>query len=563
MTRGTRRLVAGAAAVVVAVSAAACSTEEDRVPSIGYAVNGPITTYNAGSTEGAYSAARQALSRVLPGFSMIGPGGTAVADTDIGTVTEVPGQQQVLTYAFAPAAVWSDGVPMTCDDLVLAWAARRGTTEGSGTAFDAAETAGYSDIERIDCVPSQKEATVTFRADRPLVDRESLFGPGTILPAHVAARTAGVPDVTSTLAGGDADAVGRLAEAWNTGWTLPSGAVDPAVFAASGPFRVESFSADDGLVLVPNDNWWGVPAQTDRIVVWPSGIDLAEKASSGDVEVVDLPGGAAAPDGFAAAAQPSFGVEQLIFATSGVFVDPAARRAVASCVPRTALFDAHGHPGYDAETGRGSGVVDSRVMLPGTLPYRSVAAVAADRYRTTDVAAVTAGLAQAGLTDPTVRIGYRGPDSRRAAIVADIAAACGPLGVDVVDASSDTLSPLALRAGEVDVLLAGTAGGFGPTGTATPGSARTALLGGQNVNLGGYANGRVDELLNRLAVDGSDATALSAGTDVERILWDDLPTLPLWNVPVVTATASGMRGVDANPSVAGAGWNMDKWVFVR
>lgn len=563
MSRGRTRTVACAAAVLVAVSAAACSTEEDRVPSIGYAVNGPITTYNAGTTEGAYSAAPQAFSRVLPGFTMIGPGGTSVADTDIGTVTAAPGQQQVLTYTFSPAAVWSDGVPMTCDDLVLAWVARRGDTETSGTAFDPAATAGYSDIERIDCVPSQKVATVTFRADRPLVDRQSLFGAGSILPAHVAARTAGVPDVTSTLAGGDADALGRLAAAWNTGWTLPTGTVDPAVFPASGPFRVESFSAEDGLVLVPNEAWWGVPAATDRVVVWPAGVDLSEKAASGDIEVADLPGGAAVPDGFAATAQPGFGVEQLVFATSGVFADPAARRALAACVPRTALFDAHGHPGYDAEAGRGSGVVDSRVTLPGTLPYRSVAATAAERYRTTDVATVTAGLAQAGLTDPTVRIGYRGPDQRRAAIVADIAAACGPLGIEVVDASSDTFSPLALRAGEVDVVLGGTAGGSGPTGSASAAAARTALLGGQNVNLGGYANGRVDELLNRLAVDGSDATVLSAGTDVETVLWDEMPTLPLWNAPALTATASGMRGVEANPTVAGAGWNMDKWVFVR
>ncbi|WP_285185027.1 ABC transporter substrate-binding protein [Rhodococcus sp. MEB041] len=567
---GVRTGVAVAAlAAITATTLVACGDEDTRIPSIGYAVDNTVTTYNGGTVAGSVSAAPQAFSRVLPGFALTAPSGGAVSDTDIGTAVEVPGEQQVVTYTLAAPAVWSDGVPMTCDDLVLAWAARSGRTAADGAPlFDAASTAGYTDIERIDCAPADKVATVTFRSGRGYVEWQSLFGAGTMMPAHVAARIAGVPDVVSTLAGGDQDALRRVADVWNTGWNLTPaegedvGTVDPAVFVSSGPFRIESYSVENGLALVPNERWWGVPAATDRVVVWPKGADIAAKAASGDIEVVDADGGTATPDGFTSTAQPSFGVEQLTMATSGVFVDPAARRAFAACVPRGELYAQHGHPGYEAETGRGSGLVDSRTTLPATLPYRSVAATAAERYRTADVAGVTAGLAEAGLTDPVVRVGYLGPDERRAAVVAAIASSCAPLGIEIVDASSPTFSPLALRAGEVDAVLASTAGQAGASGTSSADPGRFALRGGQGVNVGGYANGRLDELIDRLAVDQSDATVLSAAVEAENILWTDMPTLPLYNAPRVTAVASGMRGVESNPTVAGAGWNMDKWILV-
>ncbi|KQU02945.1 peptide-binding protein [Rhodococcus sp. Leaf7] len=562
-------IAAVALAAVVGSTLVACSSEDTRIPSIGYAVDNTISTYNAGTTEGSSSGAVQAFARVLPGFSVTAPSGGAVSDTDIGTAVEVPGEQQVITYTIAAPAVWSDGVPMTCDDMVLAWAARSGRTDVAGApVFDAASTAGYADIERIDCAPADKVATVTFRSGRSYVDWRSLFGAGSMMPAHVAARIAGVPDIVGTLAGGDQEALGRVGAAWNTAWTLtpaPSGepgTLDPAVFVSAGPFRVDAYSVDDGLVLVPNEKWWGIPAGTDRIVVWPKGADIAAKAASGDIEVVDADGGTATPDGFTATSQPSFGIEQLVMATSGVFADPAARRAFAACVPRGDLFAQHGHPGYEQATGRGSSIVDSRTTLPSTLAYRTVAGTAAERYRAPDVAGVTAGLAEAGLTDPVVRIGYLGPDTRRAAVVAQIAAACAPMGIDVVDSASATFTPAALRAGQVDVVLASTAGQAGATGTSSADPARFALRGGQGVNVGGYANPRIDQLVDQLAVDQSDATVLSAAVEAENILWTDMPSLPLYNAPRVTAVASGMRGVESNPTVAGAGWNMDKWILV-
>ncbi|MGB6071973.1 MAG: peptide-binding protein, partial [Rhodococcus sp. (in: high G+C Gram-positive bacteria)] len=56
------------AASVGAVSITACSSPEDKVPSIGYSFDNVVNTYNARTVDGAASGARQAFTRVQVGF---------------------------------------------------------------------------------------------------------------------------------------------------------------------------------------------------------------------------------------------------------------------------------------------------------------------------------------------------------------------------------------------------------------------------------------------------------------------------------------------------------------
>ncbi|WP_231911452.1 ABC transporter substrate-binding protein, partial [Rhodococcus sp. EPR-147] len=255
------------AASVGAVSITACSSPEDKVPSIGYSFENVVNTYNARTVDGAASGARQAFTRVQVGFSYLGPEGDALSDNDIGTVSVVPGDTLTVQYSIAPAATYSDGAPMACDDLVLAWAANSGRFATDRPMFDAASTAGYSDIERIECVPGAKEATVVFASGRSYQNWRALFGATDLLPAHVAARVAGVPNVVDPILAEDDDVVRRIADFWNTGWTLTPGSIDTSLLPSAGPYRVESYTAEDGLVLVANDAWWGNPPQTEQVVV--------------------------------------------------------------------------------------------------------------------------------------------------------------------------------------------------------------------------------------------------------------------------------------------------------
>ncbi|CAB4905866.1 unannotated protein [freshwater metagenome] len=555
------------AAGLAAASLTACSASEDKVPSIGYSFDNVVNNYNARTVDGAASGARQAFTRVQVGFSYLGPDGDALSDNDIGTVAVVPGDVLTLQYTIAPAAKYSDGAPMACDDLVLAWAANSGRFATDRPLFDAASTAGYSDIASIDCVPGSKDATVVFAPGRSYQNWRALFGATDLLPAHVAARAAGVPNVVDPIVAGDDGVVSRIADFWNTGWTLTPGSVDTSLLPSAGPYRVDSYTAEDGLVLVANDAWWGIPPETQRVVIWPKGTDVPAKINDGSLDVIDQGAGAndlGSTEGFETVTEPSRGVEQLTFATQGALAEASARRAVAACIPRTDLFDTLGHPGFEAPpAGPGSSVVDSRLMQPDTLVYPSVAATVGDRYQRSDLDRAGKELAASGSSALTVRVGYLAPDARRAQLVSRMATDCAAAGITVEDASSPEFTPSALRAGAVDAVLGGAGSLPGPTGSASSVVARYSLRTGIGLNVGGYSNGRIDSIVDQLAVTDDPERVLALATEGENILWNDMPSLPLYSEPRTTVVSDGMQDVVANPTAAGAGWNMDRWVLLK
>lgn len=567
--RRGRRIVTSTVGVLatalVASLAVSCASEGEQIPSIGYAIDNTITTYNANTADGAASGARQAFGRVLPGFTFTGPEGGPVADTDIGTAHQVPGESLTVSYTINESAVYSDGVPMTCNDLVLAWAANSGRFTVDGRQlFDAATTAGYSDIARVDCRPGSKDARVVFEPGRAYVDWRSLFGATAIMPSHVVEKATGT-DVVAAVQSSDLDALTRIAEFWNTGWNLTPGDLDQSLFPASGPYKIESYSREDGLVLVENERWWGNKPATSRIVVWPNSDEVNSRIADGDVQVVDVAVGAVEGldlAGFQVIEMASRNLEQFVLSTSGALESAAARRAFAACVPREELAADFGTL-TDPETRPAlvDGPVDARFTAPDTLIYPRVAATAGGRYRQPDPAAVEKELGQAGLDGLTVRVGYLGPDARKSAMVAAVAEACGPAGVTVEDAGSPDFRPSMLREGQVDAILGGTAGAQGAAGTSASTTAAYALRTGNGSNFGGYSNPRIDQIIDQLAVDGSIRTRLDLSTEAENILWNEMPTLPLFAQPRINAFSHGMSVVLPNGTRAGAGWNMDRWVL--
>ncbi|WP_068270420.1 ABC transporter substrate-binding protein [Aldersonia kunmingensis] len=569
--RRTRAILGSVAAALVAVGTVSGCSSESQVPSIGYAIDNLVTTYNANTTAGAASGALAAFGRTLTGLSYIGPQGSPVTDTDFGTATVVPGEALTVQYRLNPDGVYSDGTPTTCDDLVLAWVAKsgrytRGSEDGAQRPlFDAASTAGYSDIERVECQPGAKDATVVFRPGRSFTAWSSLFSATELMPAHVAARAAGVDSVVTTLQAGDQQGLGRIADFWNTGWQLTPGQLDTSLFPSSGPYRISSYTEDDGLVLVANERWWGNKPATPRIVLWPKNFDIGSRIGDGAVHVVDI-GAESVPaidlGGFAAANIPSRSVEQLVLSTGGAFANPEARRALALCAPRNDLFDKLGHPGYENPRGLGSGVLNSRIVQQDTLIYLPVAA-SGTQYPGGDVAAAIGALGRAGVANPVVRIGYLAPDDRRARTVSAIADACKAAGINVEDASGPQFNPQDLRDGRVDAVLAGTASAPGSAGAAIDTDALSALRAGSGSNYGGFANPRYNDIVDQLTTDPSPDAQLNLSTEAENLLWSEMPSIPLFSEPRTIAFADGLGSAVPNPTKAGTGWNMDRWVLRR
>ncbi len=535
-----------AAALAAAWTLTACSGS--AASKIDYVVDGPLFTYNTNTVVGAASAGAQAFARTLAGFGYHGPDGQVVADHDFGSVSVVGSSPLVLDYQIAENAVYSDGKPVTCDDLVLAWAAQSGRFPG----FEAASQAGYVDIANVECIPGQKKARVSFAPDRGLVDYNQLFDATSLMPSHVIADQLNV-DVTAALLSNNTQVVQQIAKLWNTTWDLKPG-LDLKRFPSSGPYKIESMLSGGAVVLVANDRWWGPKPITKRITVWPQGPDIQDRVNNRSVDVVDVATGSsgtlATPDNYERAESPSDGIEQLIFAPQGPLSQPKARRAFALCTPRDTIA-------HDA----GAPIADSRLQ-PATEDAVAAGEGAAEAgpFGKADPAAARDALGGAPLT---ARIGYQGPNARLAVTVGVITKSCAAAGITVTSVNLDTSGPQALRDGKIDVLVASTGGATGSGSTGSSAMDAYALHSGNGNNLSGYSNPQVDGAISALAVSADPAERARLLGQAAPILWADMPTLPLYRQQRTLLTSKKMYAVSRNPTRWGAGWNMDRWALVQ
>lgn len=561
--RGRRRLPAAAiAALSLTTVLVACGSDEEG--GIGYLTDATVSTYNTNTVDGYASGAIMGLARVLPGFSYLGPDGQVVMDRDIGTVSVVDGPSLTLKYTFSDHAVYSDGHPMTCDDLLLAATAMGGRAKG----FDQATTAGYREIENVSCTPGEKEATVTFRRGRDYTAWRALFGPGVLLPAHVVGRIAGVPDVARAINDDKVSDIGKIAKAWNTGFDLKPGQdIGDDTFLASGPYRVTGFDEADGLVLKRNEKWWGQPAATDTVRVFTQETDTGKAVADGRVRVADtgdlaladrLMGRAAdeaagGPNRTAAKDRLPLSVTQLVFSDRGVLSDVNARKAFAACVPRDELARKYG----------ANGVVWSlRTVSPSDPLGGALNAQYARRYPRADIARARSLMNQRaqGGAKMTVRVAHAGADPIAKAVITQIGESCASAGITVTDVDQPGTAPSDLGV-NADVLLTN-----GPTGGAAAGTASGLpdayqLFGGDPLNLPEFRNGQVTGALSDLAITVSDSARLPLYRTVETAAWDSMVSLPLYGTVRAREHTAGTTRVVPGRGYTGTGWNMDRWLY--
>jgi peptide/nickel transport system substrate-binding protein len=547
LVRSRTAIAAAVLSLVGGLAVSACSGSP--VDSVDYAVDGTLVTYNTNTVAGAASGGPQAFARVLTGFNYHGPDGQIVGDHDFGTISVVGRAPLVLDYEIGANAVYSDGKPITCDDMVLAWASQSGRLPG----FDAANRAGYSDIASVDCAPGQKKARVTFAQDRGFLDFGQLFAATSMMPSHVISDELGI-DVTTALLNNDGPAVERIARVWNNTWNLSPDDFDAKRFPSSGPYKIESVNGDGSVVLIANDKWWGAKPVTRKITVWSRGADIQDKVSRGAYDVVDVATGSSGtlnpPDNYVRTDSPSAGVEQLIFAPQGPMAGRPARRALALCTPRDVIARNAAVP-----------IVNAR-LNPATEDAFATAegAVEAGQFVVANPDAARAAINNQPLT---VRIGYQSPNPRLAATVGAIAKSCAPAGITVKDAASDTVGPNSLRDNKIDVLIASTGGAAGSGSTGSSAMDAYDLHTGNGNNLPGYSNERVDGVVASLAVTSDPKEVARLLGEGGSILWADMPTLPLYRQQRTLLTSAKMSAVSSNPTRWGAGWNMDRWVLAR
>ena len=177
-----------------------------------------------------YSQVREPL---LPVFFHFDAQGNPTPNPDYVLSVEVISEEPTeILYTLNPEAVWGDGSPIDGDDMIAKWQA----CNGQRPEFNCVSTEPYEPIASITLGSVKTEVTVTYKTAFPD------WSQGFSSPAVVKAESVESADV------------------FNSGWSELNNDW------LSGPFKVASFDETQRLItLVPNDLWWGETPMLDTI----------------------------------------------------------------------------------------------------------------------------------------------------------------------------------------------------------------------------------------------------------------------------------------------------------
>lgn len=146
--------------------------------------------------------------------------------TDVQLTSQDP---QVVTYTINPKAVWTDGSPITWEDMQSEWQAQ----SGSNPAYQVSATSGYDQIEKVERGADDRQAVVTFK--KHFAEWKGLFGP--LYPKAATSSPQAFDD-------------------WARN-TLP---------VSAGPFVITNLDrTQNRITLGRNPKWWGDTPKLDTI----------------------------------------------------------------------------------------------------------------------------------------------------------------------------------------------------------------------------------------------------------------------------------------------------------
>lgn len=532
---------------------------------LAYAHPSEFNSYNNNSADTASVANSVVLNQVLRGFWYSGPEGEVVPDAEFGTFEQVTSNPLTVRYTFNAKANWSDGDPIDCDDAVLAWAANSGRwptgkrdpdTGTKLTAFSSSRPGAWANVEPPQCADGDRSFTITY--DTVYADWSSLFGAGTILPAHIVEKESRVKDVIAAVKADNTKTMVKVGDIYDSLWIFKPGQYKVEVSPSAGPYQVSDWQAGQSITLKANPKWWGKAPKAATVVIrFLSQDQQVEALRTGVVQVIDPQPTAELlaqlreqSDKVTFTMHDSFTWEHLDFNFDGQFKSKALREAFAKCVPRQQIVDNLIKPQNTTAQ-----VLQSRFKLPFQPGYDAFVDLGGKAYDKVDVAGARKILQAQGKLGTTVKIAYATPNPRRKAEVDLIRDFCGEAGFKVVDGGTNAFFGGSLLRGEFDVAL------FAWTGSPLLTQSYATYLTKGAQNNGNYSNPQVDQLLKQLYSELNPANQQRLLTELDTTLWSDLATMPLFAFPALLATTRNIEGVRYNPSASGVTYNVNDWTL--
>ncbi len=572
----TAVVVAGALALAGCTAGGASSTATPRSGgTVSMAIVNDLTSLNYNTPQGNLDTNGQVSYLTSGAFLYPDNKFNVVADKSFGTYEKTSDNPLTVKYTLKSGLKWSDGQPITADDMVLAWAIASGhyddaTLDAKGNATTgtqyfaiAGSTAGIDSTAFPTVGDNNMSMTLVY--SQPYVDW-NIFSP-VAQPAHIVAKKAGLSsaaDLTKLLQGlpkGDPKApaapnatLKKAADFVNTGYDITSFPTDPDLLVSSGPWVLSAWTPGQSLEFSVNPNYVGDHApKIDKLVMRVIGDSAAQVTAlqNGEVDLVYPQASADTKKSLQAVTgatvltgdQVSYDHLDLNFG-SDTFKDATVRQAFLLTIPRQQILDAIVKPvNPDAK------VLDSQIWLPSQADYATtIAQNGSSEYAKVDIAKAKQLLA--GKT-PTVKILYNTKNPNRVDAFQAIQASAAQAGFNVVDGGDPKWSTL-LAAGNYDASI---------FGWISPGIGTAqipqlfATDGGGNYNKFTAAN--ADALATQTTLDAKKLNSLLL--NIDKTAFTEGYGLPLFQAAGIYGVGSKLQGVVYMGNQTGPIWNNWEW----
>lgn len=585
------------------------------------AYNSGFFHYNSVSGAGNNTANGNVTYIANSGFSYYDAEPKLVRNTAFGSFEKTSDDPLTVKYTIADGVTWSDGVPVTAADLLLAWAANSGNVKSGDTAFAPASTAGLSLVTKTPEI-SDNNKTLTLVYDQPYVDWELALGVG--VSAHGTYGLANPDEYKDTLAlwedyqsaaedGKEAalkayqesakkfgekaqaaivkdiqdvneDSLAKVAKSWNEDYGYTTMPENPLLYLSNGRYVISDIKEDEFITLSANPlDTWDSSAKFEKITIRTI-MDSTAALQALENGELDIWTGQPTADTLAIAqgidtasieqrVQASYEHLDLTFNNGGPFTTEgnggdeakalAVRKAFLKSVPRQEIVDKLIKPLDPAAEIR-----NSQLVSPADEgKYATISEGNGSSEYELDIEGAKKLLADAGVSTPIeVKFWYPEGNVRRGQEFELISASAALAGFKLVDTSEPNwvfTDPSAEPINTHDVTL------FAWSSTSLAISGSDQIFGTytdplqKGGNYSGYSNPAVDEALTTLetTVDPEEQTKLQL--DIEKELWGDAYGTTIFQFPGLTVWSDQVTGVKDNPLSPNYFWNFWEWTPVQ
>jgi peptide/nickel transport system substrate-binding protein len=457
------------------------------------------------------------VSPTLPGAFITQADGSLKLNTDYFTGAELTGTNpQVVTYTINPKAVWSDGTPITWEDLK----AQVDACSGRDKRFLIASRAGFERVKSVTRGVDDRQAVITFA--KPYSEWRGMFAGG-MQPRSMTAN----PDV------------------FNKGQLNAPG-------PSAGPFIVSTIDRGaQRIVLTRNPRWWGAVPRLDSITFLV--LDAAAVIPALQNNAIDATGLGTLDDMVTAQRTPGIvirrapAVEWTHFTFNGapgsILAEPKLRLAICRGIDRQAIANVAQH-GLTANPTP----VNNHVYVAGQLGYQDNSAPAAynpdQARRDLDTLGwkLNGAVREKDGKPLVVRdVVYDAPSTRQIALVAQQNLA--QIGVKLVlDVKAGTgFFNQYVSVGDFDITQ------FTWVGGAFPLSALTQIYASDgDANFGKIGNAEIDAKIDQTLSELDQDKARALANQVDTMIWQEGFSLPLFQSPGNIAVRSDLANYGAS-----------------